>query len=496
MGDVGACMKVAVVGLLALFAAAPTAEAAVVALFANDAYVPTGPGSEVENVHASLSAENDATLRFTDITTDGMGRALAGMDAVVIPEQENGGNLTADLGPAGREAYREFVRDGSTLVIDGEANGRAATFLNGVFDLGVDEQDTASAYALDAAVAADTEFEGGPASLPDQPEVTGLTRTSLPAGTKALYANDTHAGVALFHYGAGSIVFLGWDWQGSDPAWQNALGRSVDAPIVQASSGNTVEGDAGVRPLTFTAALSNPASEVLTVDYEIVLYNAAAAPFGAMADDVAPPLEGRLTFPRGATSQSFVAHVIGDRLFEEDETFEVRLNPGRNVDVRRPQLGTGFGRIVNDDLAPGRCANRQTGTHASEALYGTGAGDLIFGLGGNDTIWGGSKDDCLRGGAGNDKLDGDDHADSLSGEAGHDRLFGRDGADNLLGGDGNDTLNGGAGRNSYKGGAGNDRISARNGVGRERINCGSGARDRATVDRTDRVSGCESVSRR
>ena len=257
MDDVWPSTKVAVVALSALLAAAPTADAVTVRLFANDTYVPaTGAGAEADNVRHSLGGQANHVITFTDITADGINRALTPQTAVVvIPEQENSGNLTADLGPDGRAAYRNFVLGGGTLVINGEVNGRAETFLNGVFDLGVDEEDAVSGYALTAA-AAGTEFDGGPASLPDQGEVTGLTTTSLPPGARALYANDTHAGVALFRYGAGSVVFLGWDWQnsappnagGQDGGWQDVLDRSVAAPVVEISHQSAAEGDAGPRP--------------------------------------------------------------------------------------------------------------------------------------------------------------------------------------------------------------------------------------------------------
>jgi Ca2+-binding RTX toxin-like protein len=502
MVDVGPSAKLAVAAVVALSAfgaAAPPAGAATVAVFSNDTYVPAGGAdAETDNVQSSLVAQDHGPFPFTEVSAD-VARRLLGRDAVLIPEQESSGDLAADLGPGGRAAYRDFVRNGGTLVINGERNGRAETFLNGVFDLGVDEQDTDSGYALVAAAAARTEFEGGPASLPNQAEVTGLRNTSLPAGTRALYANETHTGVALFHYGAGSVVFLGWDWSSSDPpnaggqdgGWQDVLHRSVVTPAIGGIGSGVAEGDAGPRPMTFEFTLSAPASEEITVGLEVVGVVGGAT----LGQDVVFPSAERLTFPRGTTSQAFHAYVVGDTDVEADEGFEVRTRFGRNYRRPRPMLGTAFGKIFNDDPQPGRCANRRNGTDAADALDGTSAGDAIFGLGGNDVIRGGRERDCLRGGAGDDRLDGGDNADSLSGDAGNDRLSGGNGGDSLFGGAGNDRLAGGAGRNSHSGGAGNDRISARNGVGREKVNCGSGSSDRATVDRTDRVLGCESVSR-
>ncbi len=180
--------------------------------------------------------------------------------------------------------------------------------------------------------------------------------------------------------------------------------------------------------------------------------------------------------------------------------------------------------------APGACANRQVGTARNDVLRGTAFGDRIFGLEGNDAITGLAGSDCLEGGSGSDRLAGGDGVDRLTGGPGADRLdggsgsdrgFGSEGSDSLVGGAGNDLLDGGVGNDSLSGGAGNDlliggqgndritggpgadrvsggigndTINARDGV-RENVSCGSG-RDTAIVDRLDRTTGCERVSRR
>ena len=84
--------------------------------------------------------------------------------------------------------------------------------------------------------------------------------------------------------------------------------------------------------------------------------------------------------------------------------------------------------------------------------------------------------------------------DRLLGGGGRDTLRGDSGDDALAGGPGNDTLSGGGGRNGYSAGSGNDTVEARNRQ-RERVDCGPG-RDKATVDRSDRVRRCERTRRR
>lgn len=137
--------------------------------------------------------------------------------------------------------------------------------------------------------------------------------------------------------------------------------------------------------------------------------------------------------------------------------------------------GSGGG---NDPTAPpraGGCLRPLVGTDGPDTLTGSGAGDVIFGRGGSDSVRGRAGHDCLVGGNGND---------TLRGESGDDRLTGGRGADTLIGG---------AGINAYDAGSGNDVVNSVNGRV-ELVRCGPG-QDRATVDRRDRVSGCERVTR-
>jgi hemolysin type calcium-binding protein len=136
--------------------------------------------------------------------------------------------------------------------------------------------------------------------------------------------------------------------------------------------------------------------------------------------------------------------------------------------------GGGFGG-PSDPLRPVGCGRKREGTPRADTLRGTSSGDLIFGLDGNDLIRGRAGNDCLIGDGGND------------------RLLGGKGSDRLTGGDGNDTLVGGKGVNRYDAGSGNEIVKAANGR-RELVSCGEG-RDRARVDRHDRVAACEKVTR-
>jgi uncharacterized repeat protein (TIGR01451 family) len=149
------------------------------------------------------------------------------------------------------------------------------------------------------------------------------------------------------------------------------------------------------------------------------------------------------------------------------------------------------------------CSNVYRGGRDDDVINGSAFGDTIYGLERSDLLRGLDGADCLWGGEGNDVLDGDGGDDRLWGGNGRDRLVGGDGSDLLygglkrdilIGGVGDDFISPGTGRDLVRAGAGNDVINARDGS-RDVVECASGV-DRVTVDRRDRVRGCEQVSRR
>lgn len=119
----------------------------------------------------------------------------------------------------------------------------------------------------------------------------------------------------------------------------------------------------------------------------------------------------------------------------------------------------------------------------------------VVGTAGNDVLKGTSKADVICGLAGNDRLNGRGGNDVLVGGDGKDRISGGGGRDVLYGNGGRDHLAGNGGRDRVYGNLGNDRlILSRDKRRGDRANGGKG-RDRASVNRGDRVRAVERVSR-
>lgn len=124
-----------------------------------------------------------------------------------------------------------------------------------------------------------------------------------------------------------------------------AIGTIVnDDPIPSISIANVsqTEGDSGTTSMVFTVSLSNASSEVITVDY-------STAPGTATAGADYQSTSGTLTFEPGATTATLNVSIVGDALFEEDETFFVNLTNADNATIGLDQA---IGTILNDDAIP------------------------------------------------------------------------------------------------------------------------------------------------
>ena len=134
------------------------------------------------------------------------------------------------------------------------------------------------------------------------------------------------------------------------------------------------------------------------------------------------------------------------------------------------------GAVTSSGKKGARCTI--VGTAKRDRLVGTKKRDVICGLGGNDRILGRGGNDLILAGKGNDNASGGAGRDRVYGNSGRDRLYGNRGRDRLYGNGGNDRLN--ASSNRRRG----DYVS------------GGAGRDRASVNRGDRVSSVESITRR
>ena len=99
----------------------------------------------------------------------------------------------------------------------------------------------------------------------------------------------------------------------------------------------------GNTNFVFTATLSSPTSQVVTVSY-------ATTDGTALAGSDYVGTSGTITFQPGTTTQTIIVPVIGDTLNEPDETFTLALSSPANATLAAQS--TAVGTITNDDPLP------------------------------------------------------------------------------------------------------------------------------------------------
>jgi hypothetical protein len=115
------------------------------------------------------------------------------------------------------------------------------------------------------------------------------------------------------------------------------------APAISIADATISEGDEGMKNLTFTVTLSNPADHDVTVSIDTVDGTAREI------FDFAGIHSGNLLIPAGMTSTQVTVLVKGDGRYELDETFSVVLTDPVNATLVRD---TATGTIQNDDAPP------------------------------------------------------------------------------------------------------------------------------------------------
>jgi uncharacterized protein YhjY with autotransporter beta-barrel domain len=126
---------------------------------------------------------------------------------------------------------------------------------------------------------------------------------------------------------------------GGAPAVGTGTIVNDDAPGVTVSNASVVEGNSGITPMTFTVTLAALATASVQATYRTTDGTATAGQDYEAAS-------GTITFAPGVLTQTITVNVIGDTLFEPDETFTLTVTPVGGV------AATATGTIVNDDAAP------------------------------------------------------------------------------------------------------------------------------------------------
>jgi hypothetical protein len=144
------------------------------------------------------------------------------------------------------------------------------------------------------------------------------------------FNEDGWIDVAAAHFSdTVSVLINDQSWQVSPPT----------PPLVSVNDVTVTEGNTAAVNAVFTVTLSKAASSDVTVHY-------VTANITAIAGSDYTAKSGTLTIPAGQTSRTFSVAVLGDRLAESNETFEVNLSAPTNAMIGDSQ---GIGSILDNE---------------------------------------------------------------------------------------------------------------------------------------------------
>jgi Concanavalin A-like lectin/glucanases superfamily/Calx-beta domain/Right handed beta helix region len=140
-----------------------------------------------------------------------------------------------------------------------------------------------------------------------------------------------------------SYQVLAYDFDGNESGLSSSAGDTTDAPPppeLSISNASVTEGNSGTVNAVFSVALSSPASQQVTVDYN------TSDDSATVGDGDYVTASGTVTFPTGSTLQTVSITVVGDTDIESSESFQVNMSNASGAPIVGSQ---GIGTIQDDD---------------------------------------------------------------------------------------------------------------------------------------------------
>lgn len=288
-----------------------------------------------------LPGDGNGTLTYAAAYAVGLSPS-----GIVVGDFNGDGRPDAAVANAGSNSVSVLLNDGineqgpwlridtpgawGVAVHEGNTGTTSASFVVTLSPASTETVTVAYATADDSATAG-SDYQPASGTLTFAPGETTKTITVLVYGDREFESAETF--VVNLSDPTNAIIASG---QGLGTIWDDEP-RIHFVPTVQKA-----EGDTGQTLMTFYVLLPNAQDLPVTVDWETADGSAVAG-----SDYVASG--GTLTFAPGDYSKTITVAVIGDTIYEPDETFVVNLTGATNAIILESQsLAT----IYNDDSAP------------------------------------------------------------------------------------------------------------------------------------------------
>ncbi len=240
--------------------------------------------NENENLIGIISALPDYTVdasitSFANPTT--LASQLDASTFFFMTDMENQNPLNETFFPSSSATvFKSWVNSGGVMVMTGTNGDNDTNFLNKIFSWNLSTA-SGSSWTKNTANTAGTPFEDVTASsLPALSATDAINRGSVP-DFKAMWGTDANATVAVIKYGAGYVIFMGFDFYNTGPSCPQFSSDWVQQIIPAALLYATTLAKGAVSNITYTTADYTYTFSENGTAYYILVAGGALAPTAA-----------------------------------------------------------------------------------------------------------------------------------------------------------------------------------------------------------------------
>jgi hypothetical protein len=162
-------------------------------------------------------------------------------------------NNTTFFPVASRDVFKNWVNNGGVIVMTGTYGNYDTDFLNLIFSWNLVTA-SGSSWAKNTTNTAGTPFDAVTASsLPNLSATDAISKGTVP-DFKAMWGDDTNATVAVIKYGAGTVIFMGYDFYDAGPLCGQYSSDWVQKIVPSALKYASELSEGAVTNITYTSA--------------------------------------------------------------------------------------------------------------------------------------------------------------------------------------------------------------------------------------------------
>ncbi len=256
---------------------------------ANPAYTVDGSITSFSN-SATLATQLDASEFFfmTDMET------------------QNPSDI-AFLPVASRDVIKNWVNAGGVIVMTGTYGTYDTNFLNLIFSWNLGTV-SGSSWTKNTANTVGTPFENGPLTLPAPSATDAISKGTVP-NFKSMWGTDSNATVAVIKYGAGSVIFMGYDFYDAGTSCAGYSSTWVQS-IIPTALKYAKELSSSVDNITYTTADVKYTFTEIGSTYYLLVPSGSTAPTNAQIEAGVDYSGVSVITSDNSATTAFVEHVF------------------------------------------------------------------------------------------------------------------------------------------------------------------------------------------